>query len=59
MTLANLKINAADPLHGDPVINIDDNLIGKSVCIIVDDVSNSGRTIFLVLKPLCQPSLKR
>ncbi|MBK6824006.1 MAG: phosphoribosyltransferase [Saprospiraceae bacterium] len=50
VTLANLKINAADPLHGDPVINIDDNLIGKSVCIIVDDVSNSGRTIFFGFK---------
>lgn len=48
--LARLKINAAAPLQEEVELDIDKNVIGKSVCIIVDDVSNSGRTIFFGFK---------
>lgn len=54
ITIANLRLNPADPLSS--LITIDlpaSQLKGKSI-IITDDVANTGRTIFYALKPLLE-----
>ena len=48
----NIKVNAADPLSEEVQIDIElEDLKGK-VIIIVDDVANTGRTLFYAFKPL-------
>lgn len=52
--LGSIKLNASEPLETDIEIDIDmESLDNKSV-IIVDDVANTGRTIFYATKPLMQ-----
>lgn len=47
-----LTINPASPLEPGPVLNEDvKRLQGKAV-LVVDDVANTGRTLFYALKPL-------
>ena len=59
LTLTQVRINPADPLGQDitfgmPVENIEDKVV-----IIVDDVANTGRTIFYACKPLLQTLPKK
>ena len=50
--LRQLTINPADPLVPGPVLDGDaEDLSGKAV-LIVDDVANTGRTLFYALRPL-------
>jgi pyrimidine operon attenuation protein/uracil phosphoribosyltransferase len=50
--MANIKLNPANPLTLEvQVLPSVDVLQGKSI-VIVDDVANTGRTIFYALKPL-------
>ncbi len=52
VTLTRIRLNPADPLSSDVQIEMPtEALNGKSV-IIVDDVANTGRTIFYAFKPL-------
>ncbi len=51
-----LKLNKKNPLKDD--INISENLDGQSV-ILVDDVTNSGKTLMYALKPLMSFAVKR
>lgn len=47
-----LKIDPADPLNPGPVLEGGlSELSGKAV-LVVDDVANTGRTLFYALKPL-------
>ncbi len=52
VTLTRIRLNPADPLSSDVQIDMPtEALNGKSV-IIVDDVANTGRTIFYAFQPL-------
>jgi pyrimidine operon attenuation protein/uracil phosphoribosyltransferase len=55
----NIKVNAADPLSEEIVIDLaKEKLVGKSI-ILVDDVANTGRTLFYAFKPLLDFMPKR
>lgn len=50
--LARITLNPANPIHQDISIDLEENtMVGKTI-IIVDDVANSGRTIFYACKPI-------
>ena len=52
MHLWRLTINPADPLNPGPKLTEDvQHLKGKAV-LVVDDVANTGRTLFYALRPL-------
>lgn len=51
-----LKLNKKKPLAEE--ITISENLEGKSV-VLVDDVTNSGKTLLFALRPLLNFELKR
>ncbi|MCB0529720.1 MAG: phosphoribosyltransferase [Saprospiraceae bacterium] len=52
LSLTRIRLNPANPVEYDPVIEMSaDDLRGKPV-IIVDDVANTGRTIFYAVQPL-------
>ena len=50
--LGNITLNAAKPLSDEVVIDIDMKELNKAAIIVVDDVANTGRTIFYATKPL-------
>jgi len=51
-TLGSIELNAADPLAGEVQLVLDKiNLKSKHI-IVVDDVANTGRTLFYAMKPL-------
>lgn len=52
--LINVRLNTARPLEEDIIFSVDvDTLAGKTL-ILVDDVANSGRTLFYATKPLME-----
>jgi pyrimidine operon attenuation protein/uracil phosphoribosyltransferase len=52
LTLTRIRLNPANPVEYEPFVEMAaDDLRGKSV-IIVDDVANTGRTIFYAVQPL-------
>ena len=51
ITLANITLNPAKPTKDDVNINLSDAELKNEVVIIVDDVANTGRTIFYAFKP--------
>jgi pyrimidine operon attenuation protein/uracil phosphoribosyltransferase len=51
ITLANISLNPAKPTKDDVSINLSDEELKNEVVIIVDDVANTGRTIFYAFKP--------
>lgn len=52
ITLTRIRLNPANPTEYDPYIEMPaEDLRGKSI-IIVDDVANTGRTIFYAVQPL-------
>lgn len=52
--LINVRLNAARPLDEDITLSVDVvSLSGKTI-ILVDDVANSGRTLFYATKPLME-----
>jgi len=54
ITLTALKLSPADPLSKEVTIGIDKEELTDKVIIIVDDVANTGRTIFYAYKPLLE-----
>ncbi|MCB0706483.1 MAG: phosphoribosyltransferase [Saprospiraceae bacterium] len=51
LTLTNIRLNPADPLAAAVEMDISpDSLRGKAI-VIIDDVANTGRTIFYAFKP--------
>ncbi|HMQ49076.1 MAG TPA: phosphoribosyltransferase family protein [Saprospiraceae bacterium] len=54
ITLSQIRLNPADPLEREITIDVPiEQLTGKAI-IVVDDVANTGRTIFYAIKPLLQ-----
>src|SRR5690606_29705911 len=50
--LINVRLNAADPL-ADPIsLSVDPDTLSDRHIVVVDDVANSGRTLFYAMKPL-------
>jgi len=52
LTLTSIRLNPANPVEYEPVVELTEaELRGKSI-VIVDDVANTGRTIFYAVQPL-------
>lgn len=51
-TLTHLRINPADPLSSEIKIDLPIPYLQNKTIIVVDDVANTGRTIFYACKPI-------
>ena len=51
-TLTRIQLSPANPLQTEVTIGLPLNKLENKVIIIVDDVANTGRTIFYAIKPL-------
>ncbi|MFK7772794.1 MAG: phosphoribosyltransferase family protein [Saprospiraceae bacterium] len=54
ITLTSINLSPANPLESEVTINIPEKDLNNKVIIIVDDVANTGRTIFYAIKPLLE-----
>lgn len=52
LTLTRIRLNPANPVEYDPYIEMPAESLRNKVIIIVDDVANTGRTIFYAVQPL-------
>ena len=52
--LTNLSLNPADPLSEPIQIELAEKELKNKPIIIIEDVANTGRTIFFALKPLLE-----
>lgn len=51
-SLQNIKVNAAAPLDSEVTIDCSVENLQNAVLIVVDDVANTGRTLFYAMKPI-------
>jgi len=54
ITVTRIKLNPAKPLSADIILEMPPKQAHNKVIIIVDDVANTGRTIFYAIKPLLE-----
>lgn len=54
ITLTSINLSPANPLESAVEIGLPLQDLNKKVIIIVDDVANTGRTIFYAIKPLLE-----
>ena len=52
LTLTRLRLNPANPVEYDPFVELPLDALNGKPLIIVDDVANTGRTVFYAIKPL-------
>ena len=52
ITVTRIRLNPANPLASDIILEMPPEEVKGKVLIIVDDVANTGRTIFYAIKPL-------
>ena len=52
--LTTIKLNPADPLASEITIGLAPRELKRKNVIIVDDVANTGRTLFFAMKPLLE-----
>ncbi len=52
ITITRIRLNPANPIDYEPVIEMPDDSLKDKTIIIVDDVANTGRTIFYAILPL-------
>jgi pyrimidine operon attenuation protein/uracil phosphoribosyltransferase len=52
ITLTRIRLNPANPVEYDPCIELPAEALREKPVIIVDDVANTGRTIFYAVQPL-------
>lgn len=52
LTLTRIGLNPANPVDYDPYIEMPPEALRGKAIIIVDDVANTGRTIFYAVQPL-------
>jgi pyrimidine operon attenuation protein / uracil phosphoribosyltransferase len=50
--LTQLRINPAKPLDGSVFVDMPLDTVNNKVVILIDDVANTGRTIFYAIRPL-------
>jgi len=48
----NMRINPAEPVENEVMLDIDVKELENKVLVMVDDVANTGRTLFYAFKPL-------
>ena len=51
-TLTRIRLNPANPLEYEPYIEMPMDALQHKVVIVVDDVANTGRTLFYAVQPL-------
>ena len=54
ITVTRIKLNPAKPLSSEVLLEMPPKQAHNKVIIIVDDVANTGRTIFYAFKPLLE-----
>jgi pyrimidine operon attenuation protein / uracil phosphoribosyltransferase len=59
ITLTRIRLNPADPLSREIEVEMPVAELKDKVIIIVDDVANTGRTIFYACKPILETLPKR
>lgn len=59
ITLTHLRINPADPLSAEIKIDLPTPYLEGKTIIVVDDVANTGRTIFYACKPILETLPKK
>ncbi len=59
ITVTRIKLNPAKPISEEIEIEMPIKDLNKKVLIIIDDVANTGRTIFYAFKPLMESLLKK
>lgn len=59
VVLMRLRLNPAKPTQSDITIDIDASELKNKTVIIVDDVANTGRTIFFAFSPFLKLLLKK
>jgi pyrimidine operon attenuation protein/uracil phosphoribosyltransferase len=52
LTMTRIRLNPANPVEYPPYIEMPDESLRDRPIIIVDDVANTGRTIFYAVQPL-------
>lgn len=57
--LTRIKLNPADPLSREISIDLTPSQLEKKTIIVVDDVANTGRTIFYAMKPILETLPKK
>lgn len=50
--LWNVRLNPADPMEMEAELDYDVNLLHGKNILLVDDVANTGRTLFYAMRPL-------
>ncbi len=58
-TLANIKLNPAQPVQSEISIDLDDSYVSDKVVIVIDDVANTGRTLFYACLPFTKTIVKK
>jgi pyrimidine operon attenuation protein/uracil phosphoribosyltransferase len=59
LTLTRIRLNPANPVEYDPYIEMPLESLQHKPVIIVDDVANTGRTIFYAVQPLLKAIPKK
>lgn len=59
ITLTRIRLNPANPLEFDPYIEMPAEALRDKAIVLVDDVANTGRTIFYAVQPLLKVLPKR
>ncbi len=54
ITVTRIKLNPANPIKSDIILEMPPEQVHNKVLIIVDDVANTGRTIFYAIKPILE-----
>jgi pyrimidine operon attenuation protein / uracil phosphoribosyltransferase len=52
VTLTRIRLNPANPTEYEPEIEIGPDALGGKCVLVVDDVANTGRTIFYAIQPM-------
>lgn len=59
VTLTRIRLNPAAPLQGTIEIEAPEQQLEGKVIVVVDDVANTGRTIFFACKPIMETLPKK
>ena len=57
--VTNIRLNPARPLDEEITIKMDMDDLNSAVVIVIDDVANTGRTLFYAMKPLLEKMKKK